>query len=130
MIHHIEIYVSDLNKTRTFYDDLMPRLGYQLFQEWDHGFSYRDEGCYLVFVQTADKFLANGYHRCNIGLNHLAFRVSQKEEVDALRKHLLENGITLLYDDRYPFAGGEEHYAVYFEDPDRIKLEVVWADSV
>jgi hypothetical protein len=26
---------------------------------------------------------------------------------------------------RSPFAGGASHYAVFFEDPDRIKVEVV-----
>jgi hypothetical protein len=25
----------------------------------------------------------------------------------------------------HPYAGGTDHYAVYFEDPDRIKVEVV-----
>ncbi|MDO4712094.1 MAG: VOC family protein [Peptostreptococcaceae bacterium] len=129
MLHHIEIYVSDLKQTRAFYDDLMPRLGYTLFQDWEGGFSYRDESGYIVFVQTADRFLPNGYHRCNIGLNHLAFRVESQETVDSLREHLLEKGVTLLYDDRYPFAGGEGHYALYFEDPDRIKLEVVWEED-
>ncbi|KHF36766.1 hypothetical protein CM49_01072 [Paenibacillus sp. P1XP2] len=36
---------------------------------------------------------------------------------------LKQKGVKLLYEDRYPYAGGPEHYAVFFEDPDRIKVE-------
>lgn len=126
MLHHIELYVSNLSKTRTFYDQLMPYLGYTLYQEWNEGFSYQSsDGTYLVFVQVSDKYLAHGYHRQRIGLNHLAFRVDTIHTVDTLRQLLLEKGVPLLYDDRYPYAGGPNHYAVFFEDPDRLKLEVV-----
>tara|TARA_R110002124_G_scaffold80710_4_gene213444 strand:- start:1015 stop:1197 length:183 start_codon:yes stop_codon:yes gene_type:complete len=38
---------------------------------------------------------------------------------------LMRRGLTLLYQETYPHAGGEESYAVYFEDPDRIKVEIV-----
>ncbi|GAA0595336.1 hypothetical protein GCM10009001_09310 [Virgibacillus siamensis] len=34
-----------------------------------------------------------------------------------------------MYSDKHPFAGGEDHYAVYFEDPDRIKVELVAPDE-
>jgi catechol 2,3-dioxygenase-like lactoylglutathione lyase family enzyme len=40
-------------------------------------------------------------------------------------RKLKEKGIKILYEDRHPFAGGKEHYAVFFEDPDRIKVELV-----
>ena len=30
-----------------------------------------------------------------------------------------------MYDDRFPFATAPGYYAVFCEDPDRIKLEVV-----
>ena len=31
----------------------------------------------------------------------------------------------LLYDDHYPHAGGPDHHALYLEDPDGIKIELV-----
>ena len=34
-------------------------------------------------------------------------------------------GVTILYTDRHPYAGGQDYYAVFFEDPDRIKVELV-----
>ncbi|MDO4719520.1 MAG: VOC family protein [Peptostreptococcaceae bacterium] len=125
MLHHIEIYVRDLARTRAFYDFLLPDLGYRLFQDWDQGFSYRCGETYLVFVQVREKYEKIEYNRCNVGLNHLAFWCSSREETDAWRKRLREKGAVLLYDERYPHAGGDSHYAVYFEDPDGIKLEIV-----
>jgi catechol 2,3-dioxygenase-like lactoylglutathione lyase family enzyme len=38
---------------------------------------------------------------------------------------LKERDISILYEEKHPFWGGKEHYAVFFEDPDRIKVELV-----
>lgn len=129
MIHHIEIYVRHLDKSKRFYKMILERLGYQLFQEWGEGFSLKLGGTYIVFVQVEDKYKKNDYHRKNVGLNHVAFSVTNRREVDELRTFLKDEDVSLLYDEQYPFAGGDSHYAVYFEDPDRIKLEVVAEDE-
>ncbi|MFD2830774.1 VOC family protein [Corticicoccus populi] len=123
-IHHIEIYTGNLNQSREFYSNILGKLGYTLYQEWEEGFSLKLGSTYIVFVQAEEKYLINGYHRKNIGLNHLAFSVSDTESVDELRQYLIDSDIPLLYDGEYPYAGGGSHYAVYFEDPDRIKLEI------
>lgn len=130
MLSHIEIYVRDIEKTRKFYDVLLPRLGYAVYQEWSEGFSYKDKASYIVFVQTRDKYMKNGYNRCNIGLNHIAYKCRSKREINDLREFLKKEGVPLLYDDKYPFAGGPEHYALYFEDPDRIKVEIVFYENI
>jgi catechol 2,3-dioxygenase-like lactoylglutathione lyase family enzyme len=65
------------------------------------------------------------YHRCRVGLNHLAFHANSKEQVDDITAQLKQKGTKILYPDKHPFAGGGPHYAVYFEDPDRIKVEIV-----
>lgn len=127
-MHHIEIYVSNIIKSREFYSWLLEDLGFALYQEWKEGFSYKKDKFYVVFVQTQKKYLSNGYNRCNIGLNHIAFSSPDSKEIDLLREKLLFKGVTLLYDEKYPHAGGNESYAVYFEDPDRIKLEIALID--
>lgn len=124
-IHHIELNVSNLKKSVTFWGWFLEDLGYQAFQTWDEGRSWKRDETYIVFVQTKEKFLSEGYHRGHTGLNHLAFQASSKEQVDSLTKKLQEKGIEILYKKRHPFAGGEQHYAVFFEDPDRIKVELV-----
>ena len=126
MLHHIEIYVSDLNRTKEFWAWLLEtELGYTSYQEWDKGQSWIKDGTYVVFVQAEDKYMDVPYHRCRVGLNHLAFHGTSKEHVDRLTQKLRDKGIQVLYQDKHPYAGGSEHYAVYFEDPDRIKVEII-----
>ncbi len=123
-LHHVELYVRDLQTSRRFWSWLMERLGYKLFQDWDAGFSYLLGETYLVFVQAEERFLDIPYHRCRAGLNHLAFHAGSRKFVDELTSELLDRGINILYEDRHPYAGGEDYYAVFFEDPDRMKVEI------
>lgn len=125
MLDHIEIYVRDLEKTRQYYDLLFSLLGWELYQEWQYGFSYKIDAYYIVFVQAEDNHLSNLYHRKNIGLNHLAFQVGSDDKVDTIREQLLRNKAIELYADAYPYASGAGYYAVFVEDPDRIKIEIV-----
>jgi len=125
MLHHVEIYVSNLQKSIEFWGWLLPELGYEQFQKWESGISWKHGGTYLVFVQAEERFLDIPYHRCRVGLNHLAFHARSKEHVDEMTKALIEQGIPILYQNKHPYAGGKDYYAVFFEDPDRIKVELV-----
>ena len=125
LIHHIEIYVTDLERSTDFWGWFLQELGYELYQEWKGGKSYRLGETYLVFVQTEEKYKDISYHRCGTGLNHLAFHAVSREEVDEMTEKLHSRGVSILYEDRHPYAGGRDYYAVFFEDPDRIKVEFV-----
>ncbi|MBK8984441.1 MAG: VOC family protein [Ignavibacteria bacterium] len=129
-IHHIEIYVSDLNKSVNFWEWLLTeKFSYTVYQKWDSGVSYIFGESYIVLVQTENKYLSNQYNRKNTGLNHLAFHCESKSFIDTLTAELKERNVNILYNDRHPYAGGEKYYAVFFEDPDRIKVEVVAEDK-
>lgn len=125
MLHHVEINISDLQRSRRFYQYILPAMGYELYQEWPKGFSYKYGDTYLVFVQVEHQYLDSTYHRGRVGLNHLAFHAASRKQVDDLTSMLVNQGVSILYKDRHPYAGGENYYAVFFEDPDRIKLEIV-----
>ena len=125
MLHHIEINVSNLKKSAEFWGWFLQELGYTPFQTWDKGFSYKDGNTYIVFVQTEERFMDIPYHRGGTGLNHLAFHAESKDQVDEMTRKLKARSIPVLYEDRHPYAGGPEHYAVFFEDPDRVKVELV-----
>ena len=125
MVHHIELNVSSLSASKFFYAHFLPHLGYSLFQEWPEGFSYKLGSSYLVFVQTEKQFLQTSYHRKQTGLNHLAFHATSSEQVDEMTRKMRQLGARILYEDRHPYAAGPNTYAVFFEDPDRMKLEIV-----
>ena len=122
-LHHVEIYVSDLARSITFWGWLLNTLGYTPHQIWPEGRSWKLGCSYLLFVK-ARRFDVS-FHRTRTGLNHLAFHARSRRHVDTLTKHLQARGVRILYEDRHPHAGGADSYAVYFEDPDRIKVEIV-----
>ena len=124
-LHHIEIYVKDLEKSIAFWGWILEELGYEEYQRWEQGVSYIYEKSYLVFVKAEEKYLDVPYHRCRAGLNHLAFYGGTNAFVDEMTEKLREKGVTILYEDRHPYAGGPDYYAVFFEDPDRMKVEIV-----
>jgi catechol 2,3-dioxygenase-like lactoylglutathione lyase family enzyme len=124
-LHHVEIYVDDLEKTRQFWSWFLMELGYTEFQTWPEGFSFKLAETYIVFVQTEKRFRDVEYHRCRSGLNHLAFHGKDRQFIDELTEKLKAKEIQILYEDRHPFAGGSGYCAVYFEDPNRMKVEVV-----
>lgn len=124
-IDHLELYVRDLERSAEFWGWLLSQLGYEPYQEWDEGISWRSEDSYLAFVLAPSG--ASDLDRRSVGLNHLAFRVQDRGAVDQLTKQLHDRQIRVLYEDRHPYAGGPDHYAVFFEDPDGLKVEVVSA---
>lgn len=128
VIHHIENGVSDLENSLRFWTPFLRQLGYEESQRWAGGVSYRHGPAYLCFVQTAKEHLDAGFHRQRIGLNHLAFHGQSRAHVDQLSRWVETAGVHTLYADRFPHAGGRDHYALYCEDPDRIKVEVVAPD--
>jgi catechol 2,3-dioxygenase-like lactoylglutathione lyase family enzyme len=127
MLHHVEIYVSDLERSIAFWSPFMQRLGWQA-DRWAGGMNYMQAqagSTYLCFLPAPAGHLGAGYHRQRVGLNHLAFQGRSRAHVDEMAAWLRASGGTLLYDDRYPYASGPGCYAMYCEDPDRIKVEVV-----
>lgn len=123
MIHHLEIYVRDLERSSAFWEWLLGWLGFSPHQVWDEGFSWRSGDSYVQFVAAPEP--GRGYDRRAVGLNHVAFRAASRAAVDELTDELHARGVAVLYEDRHPHAGGPDHYAVFFEDPDGIKVEVV-----
>jgi len=125
LLHHVEIYVSNLERSSAFWGWFLGQLGYVEHQRWKFGISFKLGDTYLVFAQTDSPHLDVAYHRCRTGLNHLAFHAESDEHVDQMRHLLTNRGVTLLYTDKHPQTEGHGSYAVFFEDPDRIKVELV-----
>ncbi|MBG0831728.1 VOC family protein [Planomonospora sp. ID67723] len=126
-LHHIEIWVPDLHRAVISWQWLLQALGYTLFQDWSGGRSWRLGATYLVLEQSS-ALSADRHDRCRPGLNHLAFHVESRALVDALTEQAPAHGWRLMFPDRHPHAGGEQHYAAYLEDTDGFEVELVAAD--
>lgn len=130
LLHHVEIWVPDIVRTRVTWGWLLTRLGYVEFQDWPGGTSWKLGDTYLVFEQS--EALADTQHdRLRPGLNHLAFHAGSREELDQTYRAAIDEGWIPLFADRYPYAGGVPtgveagHYAGYLTDPDGFEIELV-----
>jgi len=123
--HHLDIYVGDLASTVAFWGPFLEQLGFRKAADRPAAKSWQGAGAEIFFVQAEPEFVAQGYHRKRIGLNHLAFAVDSRAELASLLDWVKERGQRLLY------AGAIEETATqhrfFFEDPERIKVEVVAA---
>ncbi|GAA1619129.1 hypothetical protein GCM10009733_014350 [Nonomuraea maheshkhaliensis] len=123
-LHHVEIWVPDLRRAVAAWRWLLEEFGYEPYQEWEDGRSWRLGATYLVFEQSPA--LSAGRHdRLRPGLNHLAFHAGDRARVDALAERATAYGWTLMFPDRHPYAGGEAHYAAYLENADGFEVELV-----
>lgn len=128
-MHHVELWVADLEPAVTRWGWLLGSLGYALFQEWPVGRSWRRANHYLVLEQSPALHGAD-HDRCRPGLNHLAFWAGSRAGLDALVAAAPEHGWQQLFADRYPFAGGPGHVAAYLEDPAGFEVELVASTEV
>lgn len=128
-LHHVEVWVPDLGRAVTSWGWLLGALGYEPYQDWPDGRSWRAGDHYIVVEQSPDLSAAD-HDRCRPGLNHLAFHAGTPKEVDALAADAADHGWRLLFADRHPHAGGPDHYAAYLEDGDGFEVELVAAAPV
>jgi catechol 2,3-dioxygenase-like lactoylglutathione lyase family enzyme len=127
-LHHVELWVPDLARALEEWEWLLGELGYEVFQNWPQGRSWRLSATYLV-VEQSDAMTATAHDRLRPGLNHLAFHAGDSRRVDTLRDQAAGHGWTPLFTDRYPHAGGPEHYAAYLANSDGFEVELVAARS-
>jgi catechol 2,3-dioxygenase-like lactoylglutathione lyase family enzyme len=124
---HIQLNILDANKSLPFYKALFEYFDYKIIDESSEHIGVSNGGTDFWIIQTEDKHKTVGFHRKNTGLNHLAFNVGSRENVDKFCDEFLKSrGITTLYDSPKIFPEySEDYYAVFFEGPDRIKIEIM-----
>ncbi|RKR20685.1 glyoxalase/bleomycin resistance protein/dioxygenase superfamily protein [Arthrobacter oryzae] len=71
-LHHVELWVPDLQRAQDQWGWLLGRLGYEAYQDWEHGCSWRRGPTYIV-VEQSPALLGTVHQRTAPGLNHLAF---------------------------------------------------------
>lgn len=112
--------------TAPSFDWLMKSIGWQAEYDpaWPTGRIWRHpEGMYVVLEQSPD--VSGAHERTRAGLNHLAFCVKDRSELDALRAECVKHGWQELFADQYPHAGGPQHTALFLEDAEGFEVELV-----
>jgi len=127
-LHHVELWVPDLGRATAEWGWLLTELGYQPFQHWPSGRSWRLGGTYIVVEQSSD-MLTGPHDRRRPGLNHLAFHAGDRACVDAITAEASHHGWTLLFPDKHPHAGGSDTYGSYLSNTDGYEVELTAIDS-
>ena len=126
-LYHLQVNVADASRSLPFYKALLGYLEYRTVYETDAMAGFSGRGTDIWVGGVASEHTVPGFHRKRAGLNHLAFRVDRREDVDRFQAEFMApRRLAALYGTPREFPQYRPgYYAVFFEDPDRLKLEIV-----
>jgi len=125
-VHHVDLVVSSIERSLPFYRDLLAPLGYHRISEVEG-----ERGETIWYLGGPDVSLGlraaqseGGHDRYRVGLHHVAFEAWSRAAVDERTEWLRAQGAEIESGpEEYAYSPG--YYAVFFFDPDGIKLEIV-----
>jgi glyoxylase I family protein len=127
VIDHVDLVVSDLEHSLAFYRGLLGPLGYTRESPIT---GERGERVVYVSHPNGDAIGLRAaqstlpHDRYAVGVHHIALAAPSRAVVDERARWLRETGATVESGPQeYDYSAG--YYAVFFYDPDGIKLELV-----
>jgi catechol 2,3-dioxygenase-like lactoylglutathione lyase family enzyme len=126
-VHHVDLVVSSIERSLPFYTDLLGPLGFHRVSEVE---GERGETIWYlggpgsaIGLREA-KSESDEYDRYRVGLHHVAFEADSRARVDERAEWVQAHGGELESEPQeYAYLPG--YYAVFFYDPDGLKLEIV-----
>ena len=130
-LNHLDLTVADLERSVAFYDRFLTHLGFERLAGspdpvWQMRFGSGTSFC-IALQRARPGSRDNPHDRYAPGLHHVAFHAESREDVDRTYQFVNRLGVRIL-DPPAEYAGpaySEGYYAVFFTDPDGLKLEVV-----
>jgi len=125
-VDHVMINCPNFEAAIEFYAWLMPKIGYSGRHDIEP--PARATGFYGQFgsfwVQPPGPALSQEFNKARTGLREIAFRVAGRSTVDIIAPEIEAHGGKIIDPPReYNYRPG--YYAVFFTDPNGIKLELV-----
>jgi catechol 2,3-dioxygenase-like lactoylglutathione lyase family enzyme len=130
-VHHIDLTVKDAHASRPFYESVLGFMGYRLSAEYPIGYDFDliDDGvgfCSIGIRNASGPNAARTHDRYTSGLHHIAWTAASRADVDAMHAHLQKLDANITDAPKLYPEYGEGYYAVFFTDPDGLKLEYVY----
>jgi glyoxylase I family protein len=129
-VDHLDLVITDLGLSLEFYRGLLEPLGFTRASEIEGERGERvvylggTGGASVSLREAQSEAHATPYDRYAVGIHHLAFVAGSREQVEERAAWLREQGTEIESGPaEYEYTPG--YYAVFFYDPDGIKLEIV-----
>jgi catechol 2,3-dioxygenase-like lactoylglutathione lyase family enzyme len=127
-VHHVDLVVSSIERSLPFYRDLLGPLGWHRVGEVE---GERGETIWYlsgpgssIGLREAPADAGLPYDRYRVGLHHLALEAHSRAAVNERTDWLRAQGAEIESEPQdYAYRPG--YYAVFFYDPDGIKLEIL-----
>jgi catechol 2,3-dioxygenase-like lactoylglutathione lyase family enzyme len=119
-LNHIILTVSNTERSRAFYGDL---LGFPLTvieEDPDQSFFFTCGGVQFFFFPSRQPISNDRFSEFRIGLDHLSFTAVSKEALHQLAEKLRTAGVPTQGVEQFIHTG---NWYVAFRDPDNIQLE-------
>jgi catechol 2,3-dioxygenase-like lactoylglutathione lyase family enzyme len=127
-VHHVDLVVSSIERSLPFYRELLGPLGWHRLSEVEgergETIWYIGGAACSIGLREAQRPGEEEYDRYSVGLHHLAFEAHSRAAVDERAEWARRNGAFMESEPQeYTYSPG--YYAVFFYDPDGLKLEVL-----
>jgi glyoxylase I family protein len=130
LFDHVDVVVSSIERSLPFYRGLLEPLGVSYCHEvgGEQGETIHYLGGSVAGAiglrEKRSEAYPPPYDRYALGVHHLCFSAESREVVDERARWLVQRGVELESGPKeYGYTPG--YYAVFFYDPDGIKLEIV-----
>ncbi|HEX8074985.1 MAG TPA: VOC family protein [Thermoleophilaceae bacterium] len=131
-IEHLDLVVSDIERSLPFYRELLKPLGWRAHRKvrgergetihylWGPGI----RGAVGIRQSQSDAHPLP-YDRYGVGVHHAAFLARSRRRVDERAEWLRGHPDARIESGPEPYDYTPGYYAVFFQDPDGLKLEIV-----
>jgi catechol 2,3-dioxygenase-like lactoylglutathione lyase family enzyme len=124
VLHHLTLWVPDLQRAEQSWGWLLGQLGYASDSSIETVLLFRyGTGFAVALEQSPDMVPGMLYSRLRPGLNHIAFTVESVAALNDITTRAGDHGWSALPVDRHPIAGGAD--VAYLEDRDGFEVELV-----
>jgi catechol 2,3-dioxygenase-like lactoylglutathione lyase family enzyme len=127
-MQHVDLVVSSIERSLPFYRELLAPLGFHRIGEVEgergETIWYLSGAASALGLREAQTPSEDPYDRYRVGLHHLAFEARSRGAVNERAGWLRDQGAEIESGPE-EFAYLPGYYAVFFYDPDGMKLEIV-----
>lgn len=123
--YHLIISVTNGKVSKRFYDKLFKELKWKTVYEDPDAAGYSD-GDFTLWVVPAENKKTKQHDFKSVGFHHFSVRVPQRKDVDKMYEWCRQNKVKVVDVPAHYPQYNKNYYAVFFLDPDGMKLEVTY----